>query len=213
MTQKPNQIAGIVLAGGRATRLGGGDKPLREVRGRPMLDHVLERLRPQVSAVAISANGDPSRFAAHRLPILADMGPGGQVGPLSGILSGLRWARSEGFGRLLTVAGDTPFFPIDLGVRLGEAVGGHRNSVGVAASGGRSHPVFALWPVSLEADLTRFLSRSTHLSVAAFIEGHDAISVDFPITTAGDIALDPFFNVNTPEDIAMAEVIAVELER
>ena len=198
-------IAAIVLAGGRATRLGGGDKPLRPLGGRPMLAHILERLGPQVGAVAISANGDPARFAEYGLPVLADEGR--QAGPLSGILSGMAWAKSGGGDKVLTVAGDTPFFPVDLAARLAAAIAMHDNHIAVAASDGRRHPVFALWPVSLEADLSEFLAESATLSVSAFLERHETVSVDFPMLNIAGKTIDPFFNVNTPEDLAEAEAI------
>jgi molybdopterin-guanine dinucleotide biosynthesis protein A len=201
--------AGVVLAGGRATRLGGGDKPLRQLGARPMLGHVLERLAPQVGRMAISANGDPARFADFGLPVLADEDPSGRAGPLAGILSGLRWARREaGCERLLTVAGDTPFFPADLAARLGAATAGHANRVAVAASAGRRHPVFALWPLSLEADLKRFLAESATFSVSAFLNMHDVAVVDFPMLGSAAGETDPFFNVNTPDDLAEAEQMA-----
>jgi molybdopterin-guanine dinucleotide biosynthesis protein A len=202
-----SDIAGIVLAGGRATRLGGGDKPLRPLGGRPMLAHILERLGPQVGAVAISANGDPSRFAEYRLPVLADDGPAGQAGPLAGILSGMAWAKAAGRRKVLTVAGDTPFFPADLAERLADAVARRPGYIAVAASGGHRHPVFALWPVALEADLSVFLTESATYSVAAFLERHETAGVDFPIATLAGKAVDPFFNVNTPADLAEAEAI------
>jgi molybdopterin-guanine dinucleotide biosynthesis protein A len=145
------EISGVVLAGGRATRLGGGDKPLRPLGGRPMLARILERLKPQVGNIALSANGDPARFAGYGLPVLADEEPAGQAGPLAGILSGMVWAKTQGSRQMLTVAGDTPFFPLDLAARLAEARAGHADHIAVALSGGRRHPVFALWPVSLEA--------------------------------------------------------------
>lgn len=200
-------IAAIVLAGGRATRLGGGDKPLRPLGGRPMLAHILERLEPQVGAVAISANGDPGRFAGYGLPVLADEGPAGQAGPLAGILSGIHWAKAEGSRKVLAVAGDTPFFPADLAARLAEALAGREDHIAVAASGGRRHPVFALWPVSLEADLSDFLKESTTYSVAAFLERQQTVGVDFPMTSVGTNTIDPFFNVNTPEDLAQADAV------
>lgn len=201
------EIASVVLAGGRATRLGGGDKPLRPLGGRPMLAHILDRLGPQVGAVAISANGDPARFAGYGLPVLADEGPAGQAGPLAGILSGMTWAKAEGSRKVLTIAGDTPFFPLDLAARLAEAIAGREDHIAVAASGGRRHPVFALWPVSLEADLRDFLAKSDNFSVAAFLEQHQTVSVDFPMASAGGGTLDPFFNVNTPEELAQAEAV------
>ncbi len=199
-------VAGLVLAGGRATRLGGGDKPLRLLGGRPMLARILERLRPQVGQVALSANGDPARFAGFGLPVLPDDGPAGRAGPLAGILSGLQWAKREtDCARLLTVAGDTPFFPTDLAARLSAAPAGPPDRIAVAASGGRRHPVFALWPVSLEEDLKRFLAESGTFSVAAFLDMHDAATVDFPMLQLEGEKADPFFNVNTPQDLAEAE--------
>jgi molybdopterin-guanine dinucleotide biosynthesis protein A len=198
-------IAAIVLAGGRATRLGGGDKPLRILGGKPMLAHILDRLEPQVEAIAISANGDPARFAEYGLPVLADERHWAQAGPLAGVLSGMTWAKAEGLSRVLTVAGDTPFFPLDLTARLSKAVAGHADRVAVAASGGRRHPVFAMWPISLEADLREFLAESATYSVAAFLERHETIGVDFPMSSVAGKKLDPFLNVNTPEDLAEAD--------
>jgi molybdopterin-guanine dinucleotide biosynthesis protein A len=199
----PGDIATVILAGGQGVRLGGGDKPLRTIAGRPMLDHVLERLKAQVGEVVISANGDPQRLAGYGLPVIPD--EASKAGPLAGILSGMRWARTRGAGRLLTVAGDTPFLPLDLAQRLGEVEAGR---IAVASSGGRRHPVFALWPVALEPDLASFLSSSGTLSVMAFLEPLEPVTVDFPFSLAGGKPLDPFFNVNTPEDLAQAEVIA-----
>lgn len=204
----PGDIATVILAGGQGVRLGGGDKPLRTIAGRPMLDHVLERLKAQVGEVVISANGDPQRLAEYGLPVIADEAAHSPAGPLAGILSGMRWARTRAAGRLLTVAGDTPFLPVDLARRLGEV---DASRIAVAVSGGRRHPVFALWPVALEADLARFLSSSGTLSVMAFLEPFEPVTVDFPFSLAGGKPLDPFFNVNTPEDLAQAEALAAGL--
>jgi molybdopterin-guanine dinucleotide biosynthesis protein A len=187
---RPDAIAAIVLAGGRAMRLGGGDKPLRTLGGRPMLQHILERLRPPVDTIALSANGDPGRFAEYRLPVLADAGR--QSGPLSGILSGMRWADSAGYG---------------LAMRLGSAIAGRPNHVAVASSGGHVHPVFALWPVPLASELERFLAESASYSVAAFLERHETVCVDFAAASVGGKTIDPFFNVNTPQDLAEADAI------
>lgn len=202
----PGEIAAFILAGGQGVRLGGGDKPLRTIAGRPMLDHVLERLKGQAVEIAISANGDPQRLAGYGLPVIPDEAAG--AGPLAGILSGMRWARTRGAGRLLTVAGDTPFLPVDLARRLGEV---DASRIAVAVSGGRRHPVFALWPVALEADLASFLASSGTLSVMAFLEPLEPVTVDFPFSLVGGKPLDPFFNVNTPEDLAQAEAIAAGL--
>lgn len=207
MTGADTGIAGLVLAGGRATRMRGGDKPLRLVGGRPLLERVLERLVAQVEVAAISANGDPARFAGYRVPVLADEPQSRQAGPLAGVLSGIAWAKTSGRSELLTVAGDTPFFPVDLASQLSAAKSDREGYIAVAASGGRRHPVFALWPVALETDLRIFLAKSPTFSVLAFLERHDAISVNFPMAAVGGRTIDPFFNVNTPEDLAEAESI------
>ncbi|MBL8578534.1 MAG: molybdenum cofactor guanylyltransferase MobA [Mesorhizobium sp.] len=199
--------AGVLLAGGLASRLGGGDKPLRLIGGRPIIDAVLDRLRPQVDPLAISANGDPARFAAYGLPVLPDNGPRGQIGPLAGVLSALIWAADTGTERVLTVAGDTPFLPKDLVSRLSEAAGTPADRIAVASSAGRIHPVFALWPVSLASDLRLFLTESKTFSVAAFQKRHPSVSVDFPLSTA-ESPTDPFFNINTPDDLAKANDLA-----
>lgn len=198
-----NEIAAIVLAGGLATRLGGGDKPLRAIAGRPLLDHVLTRLSAHAGRIALSANGDPVRFAGYGIPVLADEGE--QAGPLSGILAGMAWAKESGATHLLSVAGDTPFFPTDLADRLSEVDG---NAIAIAGSGDRRHPVFALWPVALVDDLRTFLATSPTFSVVAFMGRHTAVTVSFPAIDLGGEQLDPFFNINTPEDLAAADAIA-----
>jgi molybdopterin-guanine dinucleotide biosynthesis protein A len=203
-------IAAVVLAGGHATRLGGGDKPLREIGGRPLLGTVLERLAMQAGRTALSANGDPSRYAGYGLPVLPDEDE--QAGPLSGILAGMAWARRAGASHLLSVAGDTPFFPLDLAARLADAIG-ESVSIAVAASGGRRHPVFALWPVALEADLRAFLATTATFSVAAFLDRHPTVTVSFPATDIGGESVDPFFNINTPDDLAAADTIARRPQR
>ncbi len=200
----------VVLAGGQASRLGGGDKPLRTIGGQPILDKVLDRLRPQAGPLAISANGDPARFSAYGLPVLADNGPRGQTGPLAGVLSALVWAGGLGARQVLTVAGDTPFFPRDLAERLNQASGTNADGIAVAVSTGRNHPVFALWSVSIASDLRVFLAESETFSVAAFQKRHPVISVDF-LPLAGDPPIDPFFNINTPDDLAKANELAKDI--
>lgn len=202
-------IAAVVLAGGLATRLGGGDKPLQKIGGRALLDMVLERLSPQAAKIALSANGDSLRFAGYGIPVLPDEGT--QAGPLSGILAGLAWARQEGCSHLLSVAGDTPFFPADLAARLADAIG-ESHGIAVAASAGRRHPVFALWPAALEDDLRGFLATSATSSVAAFLDRHAAVTVSFPATDIGGESVDPFFNINTPDDLVAADGIARRLQ-
>lgn len=200
-----SQVAGVVLAGGLSRRMGGGDKPLLEVGGVAMLSRVIERLRPQVGALALNANGDPARFAHYALPVLADPVEG-FAGPLAGVLAGLRWAASEGSGKdpeqgaapryIVSVAADTPFFPRDLVARLLRAAEGADRIV-LAQSHGRVHPVFGLWPLALADDLDAFLRRGHTRKVLAFVDMHENARCDFPVAgTQADA--DPFFNVNTP---------------
>ncbi|MCC6718831.1 MAG: molybdenum cofactor guanylyltransferase MobA [Acetobacteraceae bacterium] len=185
----------VILAGGQARRMGGGDKPLRLLDGRTLLDHVLARIVPQVAAVALSANGDPARFAAWGLPVLPDPVPG-TPGPLAGVLAGLRWARQQGADDLLVVPGDTPFLPHDLVARLRHGRGGA--ALSCAASGGRLHPVVALWRVALEPALAAALAAGER-RVQAWMRGRGLAEIDFAITHG-----DPFANLNTPEDLAAA---------
>ncbi len=195
---------GVILAGGRATRMGGGDKGLRIVGDRRLIDHVLERLRPQVAEIAINANGDPSRFAEFGLPVLPDS-IAGHPGPLAGVLAGLDWAAGQGARAIVTVAADTPFFPRDLVARLQDAAGPE----GLALAASRDaegtwqrHPTFGLWPVALNEDLRAAL-RGGLRKIVLWTDRHAAGRADFESDP-----IDPFFNVNTPEDIARAEELA-----
>lgn len=202
MTQAPT-FAGLILAGGRSTRMGGDDKALLELGGRRLIDRVLARLEPQVCRVAISANGDPERFALPGVPVLPDPLPGG-LGPLAGVLAGLEWAATfPGVVGLVTVATDTPFLPLDLVDRLAAARTGETALV-VAASGGRIHPVDALWPLDAAANLRRFLESGETYKAMRFIDaiGYAAVGFD-PVALPGG-AVDPFFNVNTRDDLATA---------
>ncbi|WP_410216375.1 molybdenum cofactor guanylyltransferase MobA [Paracoccus sp. (in: a-proteobacteria)] len=197
----------MILAGGRATRMGGGDKPLLPLGGRTMLDLVLDRLSPQAGGIALNANGDPARFAAFALPVLADSLPD-HPGPLAGILAAMDWAIALGVPHVLTVAGDTPFFPGDLAQRLLE----RRGSRGLALAASRDaqgqtrdHPTFGLWPTSLRQDLAECLAQGQG-RVRSFAARHQpglAIWDDWP--------LDPFMNVNTPDDLARAEAALAAL--
>ncbi len=200
--------AGIVLAGGSATRMGGGDKTLLSIGGKTMLSQILGRLEPQIAKIAISANGDLQRFATYGRPVLSDDEVSTLAGPLAGILSGMRWATGlAGCDKLLTVAGDTPFLPDDLAFRLASAASGHPHRIAVAASAGRRHPVVALWPVALASHLDRFLTGRSNLSVAGFLDGYDTVTVDFPLLTTGKGDIDPFFNINSPDDLSRAEAL------
>lgn len=200
------EVAGVILAGGRATRMGGGDKGLRVVAGRRLIDHVIERLAPQVGAMAINANGDAARWAEFGLPVLADSLPD-YPGPLAGVLAGMDWAAENGFAAVVSVAADTPFFPRDLVLGLSAAAG--PSGLCLAASPDETgriqrQPTFGLWPVALRHDLRAALSGGLR-KVVIWTERHQAGQAVF----AG--AADPFFNVNTPEDLARAETIAERL--
>ncbi len=192
---------GVILAGGRATRMGGGDKGLREVGGRRLLDHVIERLGSQCAGLAINANGDPVRFAEFGLPVLPDSLPD-HPGPLAGVLAGLDWAAKRGATAIVTAAADTPFFPADLVARLQEAAG----SSGLCLAGSpdgegrlQRHPTFGLWPVALRDDLRTALTGGLR-KIVLWTDAHGAGLARFESVT-----FDPFFNVNTPEDIETAE--------
>ncbi|MEF3046477.1 molybdenum cofactor guanylyltransferase MobA [Pseudotabrizicola sp. L79] len=205
MTEQ-GQIAGVILAGGRATRMGGSDKGLKAVAGRRLIDHVIDRLSPQVQAMAINANGDPARWAEFGLPVLADSLPE-YPGPLAGVLAGMDWAAENGFAAVVSVAADTPFFPRDL-VRGLQASAGPAGLCLAASPDdtGRiqRQPTFGLWPVALRHDLRRALTGGLR-KVVLWTDSHGAGQAVF----AG--AADPFFNVNTPEDLARATEIAERL--
>jgi molybdopterin-guanine dinucleotide biosynthesis protein A len=194
-------ILGAILAGGRATRLGGGDKPLRTVGGRTLLAHVVARLVPQCAALVVSANGDPARFAALALPVVADNVPG-QPGPLGGVLAALDWCASNrpDIGWLLSAPGDCPFLPPDLAARLYAAAHAHDAALAVATSGGRSHPVIALWSLTLREPLRHALTVEDMRRAHAFVGRQQAALVPWPTEP-----VDPFFNVNTEDDLANAE--------
>jgi molybdenum cofactor guanylyltransferase len=198
------QVAGVILAGGQARRMGGGDKcllPLAE--GRRVLDVIVARLAPQVGCLALNANGDAERFAGYDLPVLPDGLP--DAGPLAGVLAGMGWARAQGCGWLVSVAGDTPFFPTDLVARLRAGLDAARpGGAGAArvalAATDRVHPVFALWDVALAPDLAAALAAGAR-RVEAVARELGAVTVAF----AGEGPRDPFFNINTPDDLARAQ--------
>jgi len=197
-------VPGVILAGGRATRMGGGDKGLRLVAGQRLIDRVIARLAPQCAPLAINANGDPARLAGLGLPILPDS-LADHPGPLAGVLAGLDWAAGLGAGAIVTVAADTPFFPADLAARLQAAAG--PAGLALAASPDETgrlqrHPTFGLWPVALREDLRAALSGGLR-KIVLWTDAHGAGTAAF----AAD-PFDPFFNVNTPEDIIEAERIA-----
>jgi molybdenum cofactor guanylyltransferase len=194
-------VVGVLLAGGLARRMGGGDKCLRPLGDRPILTQVIERARPQVAALVLNANGDPARFAAFGLPVAADVVEG-FAGPLAGVLTGMEWAgaRRPDCPWIATIATDTPFFPADLVARMLSAVEHAGADLACAASGGRAHPVFGLWPVRLAGALRAAMLEEGIRKVDVWTARHRLVEVDFPTAP-----IDPFFNTNRPEDLAEAE--------
>ena len=193
-----NAPLGVILAGGLATRMGGGDKGLRELGGRTVLSRVIDRLSPQVAGLALNANGDARRFADYGLPVIPDTIEG-HAGPLAGVLAGLDWAAGKGAVTIVTAAADTPFFPGDLVPRLILATEGMEHPLALAASPEGRHPTFGLWPVALRDDLRAALQAGLR-KVVLWTDRHGGRLAEFP---GGDP--DPFFNVNTPADLALAE--------
>lgn len=205
-------IIGVLLAGGQARRMGGGDKCLVELGGKPLLAHAIERLRPQVDILLLNANGDPARFAKFGLPVVADSVEG-FAGPLAGILAGMEWARAHqpharvpDASVIVSVATDTPFFPLDLVAKLREASRGHDEALAVASSGTGEHYAFGLWPTALLPDLRMALAEGRR-KAADFVHEHGAITVTFEAGRVGAESIDPFFNINRPEDLARAEAL------
>ena len=197
-------IIGVVLAGGRSSRMGGGDKCLELLGGRPLLGHVIARLRPQVADMVINANSDPARFAPFGLPVVADSPPE-LDGPLAGVEAALAWvaANRPGVSWAVTVPGDTPFIPGDLVARL-VAAGGGKMVVARSATG--VHPVAALWPVGIADDLKVALADGFR-RVSRWAELQSAPEAFFAPVEIDGRPVDPFFNINRPEDLAAAEAL------
>lgn len=212
MTGGMERIAGVVLAGGLSRRMGGGDKGLRELGGKPLMLHVIERLGAQASPLAINANGDASRFASFGLPVIPDA-TADFSGPLAGVLAGLRWAieAAPGARFIVTAACDTPFFPEDLATKLLTAAGGTYPAVVLAVSGEQVHPVFGLWPTALADDLANALAAGTR-KVLHWTDSHPHFIAEFPMMSVGGKRADPFFNANTPEELAEAEALLTAKE-
>ena len=187
-------IAGIILAGGLSRRMGGQEKSLMKLGDRSAITLLIERLAPQVEQLAINANGDPTRFSEEGLTVVADTVEG-HVGPLAGVLTGMEWAAGVGATHVVSGASDTPFIPTALVVRLAEAAG---DGIAMARSGGRVHPVFGLWPVSLAGELRHFLVEEDKLKILEFAKRYPLAEVEF------DMDDDPFFNINTPDDLDIA---------
>lgn len=201
----PGGVLAVLLAGGQSRRMGGGDKCLRPLAGRPLLRHVLDALEGQADAAVLNANGDPARFAAFAMPVTADVLPG-FAGPLAGVLTGLDWAaaRHPELRWIVTVPTDAPFLPRDLVARLAAAVKAEDADLATVSSGGRRHPVVGLWPVRLREELRAALVHEGVRKVDVWTARYRLAVADF----AAD-PVDPFFNANRPEDMqSAAELLA-----
>jgi len=199
------KVAGIILAGGLSRRMGGSDKSLYSLNGKSLIAHVIERLHGQAAPIALNANGAPSRFSAFGLPVIPDE-TADFAGPLAGVLAGMRWAAKAAPDAcfIVTAACDTPFFPMELVEKLLASTDGAYPCVALAASGGKVHPVFGLWPVALADDLTLSLEAGTR-KVLHWADRHPHFIVEFAFADFGGNLVDPFFNANTPGDLAEAE--------
>ena len=194
-------VVGVLLSGGQSRRMGGGDKCLKVLAGKPILSHVIERAAPQVDRLILNANGDPQRFAAFGLPVVPDV-LADWPGPLAGVLSAMVWARDQAPEALWVVSfpTDAPFLPEDLVARLFDCVVEENTRLACATSAGRTHPVVGLWPVALADELAQALE----------VEGVRKIDIwtaRYPLSHVEWLAdpIDPFLNVNRPEDLARAE--------
>ena len=200
MTNRPPSV---ILAGGLARRMGGGHKSMLQIDGVPMLDHVIQRLKPQVSQIALNVNGDTSKFSAYNLPTFADTIPG-FLGPLAGILSGLRWAQNLNSDCLISVAADTPFFPENLVEKLANYTADMNEPLALAFTRDEKgkvlrHPTFGIWPVSLADNLENALLKGLR-KIVLWVDQNDGRGVEFD-----QCLFNPFFNVNSPDDLAEAE--------
>ncbi|MEQ8318649.1 MAG: molybdenum cofactor guanylyltransferase MobA [Rhodospirillales bacterium] len=200
-------LVGVLLAGGLARRMGGGDKPMRELGGKPILERIIERVRPQVHHLILNANGDPARFESYDLPVVADVIDGHQ-GPLAGILTALEWAAENvpECEHVISFATDAPFLPLDLVARLMGPVTAGDAPLSCAVTGERTHPVFGVWPVALRGALRKAMIEEEMRKIDKWTERIGIVHVPFEVEP-----VDPFFNVNRPENLEEAEQL-LELE-
>jgi molybdenum cofactor guanylyltransferase len=201
MQPSGGDILGVILAGGRSRRFGGGDKFLRLLAGRPLLDHVIGRVRPQVTRLILNANGDADRFASFGLPVVPDVVEG-FAGPMAGLLTAMDWAADHAplVSWVASFPADAPFVPEDLVERLYAALDGQQARLACARSGERDHPVLGLWPMNLRRDLRKALVEDDVRAVYRWMGGYPVARVTFD-----DTIFDPLFNVNHPDDLAKAE--------
>jgi molybdopterin-guanine dinucleotide biosynthesis protein A len=202
------KVVGLLLAGGLSRRMGGGDKALRLLGGVSLLDRVIDRIRPQVEALVLNANGDPARFARFGLPVAPDSVPD-FAGPLAGVLAGLDWAAANrpDCAYVVSVATDAPFLPRDLVTRFTAGVEAAHADLACAASGGQAHPVIGLWPVRLREDLRHAVAEEGIRKVDQWTARHRLATVVF-----GSEPVDPFFNANRPEDFDAAAALLDSIE-
>jgi molybdenum cofactor guanylyltransferase len=204
----PADGAGVLLAGGLARRMGGGDKGMKRLGGRPIMDRIIERARPQVTKLLVNANGDPARFEVYGLPVMADVIEG-YAGPLAGVLTGLEWAAEQapaGTRFVASFAVDAPFVPLDLVAKLRRAVEDDGAEMACAKSGDRTHPVIGLWPLKLAGALRRAMAEDEMRKIDRWTARYRLVEVDFATEP-----FDPFFNINDPDNLAEAErMVAVE---
>ena len=200
------EVVGVLLAGGLARRMGGGDKCLNILAGVTLFLGAIERLEPQLGALVLNANGDPARFAKYGLPVLADPVEG-FAGPLAGVLAGLDWTAEHAPGQswIATVPTDAPMFPLDLVAKLASATVWDEADLACASSGGRTHPVFGLWPVRLRAALRSALVDHDVRKVDRFTADYSRAVADWAAEP-----IDPFLNVNRPKDLADAERVIAD---
>lgn len=198
------KIPGVLLAGGLARRMGGGDKPMRQIGGRTILERVIARLQPQCDGLLLNANGDPARFAGFGLPVIPDSVEN-FPGPLAGILAALDWVANNQpeISVVLSAAADCPFLPRDLVARLHQALVGEQAQLAVAASDGQPHPVIGLWSVALRGELRHALVMEDIRKVDLWTARYRLATVNWRATP-----LDPFFNANTVDDLTEAERLA-----
>ena len=195
-----NQLLGVILAGGLSRRMDGDEKSLMPLGSKSLITHVVSRLNTQLSEILLNANGDATRFDFLNLPIQADTVEG-FAGPLAGVLAGMNWAiqHRPDMTHIITVASDTPFFPEEYVISMLQEANEKQAHIALAGSNDRHHPVFGLWPISLHDELQKFLIDEGNRKVMLFVERYANCRVDFQANE-----VDPFFNVNTPEDLAQA---------
>ncbi len=195
-----SDVVAVILAGGRSRRMGGGDKCLMDLAGQPLLAYAIERLSPQVAALVINSNSEPAHFQEFGLPVVADV-VGGYAGPLAGVLTGMVWAEIHHPDTpwLVSVAADTPLFPEDLVDRMMAACSEEGADLACASSRGRTHPVFGLWPLALRSSLEQAVAEKGVRKVDRWTADYRRAVVEF---VAEEV--DPFFNINTPDDLAVA---------